>query len=591
MPRYEATTENGTRGPVKDPVQLYLEQINETPLIDTAAERELARCIEAGVIAERKAIEYIRPLLTEHAGSAAARKAAGRLARTLADQRGEKERDSHVERLALEARELIERLQWDIRTEGPEGERTEETLRLLDAFIAPYGAEVRHAAMGAIIRRSPAMRDREGQPYSLLHPNGRFTVSAEGAPSMNGQGTTLQHLHRYLRERTGAVAKRKLEFKGWQEDPHGSRAALLNNALVIARERYGLAEKVVTSEENSEDISALLQLGKEAVPACLEAAKELCKGDAKALAKIEGWEAKMGESHAARDKLRRANLRLVVSIAKEHAGGKIPLLDLIEDGNLGLMKAVDGYDPGFGTKFSTYATYWIKQSLKRAAANSAETVRVPVYLQGLTRKWQQAYATLLAADSDPYAEISDEAVVEEMHRQQILASNAHREKKKKPLLTDEQAAKLRIKPKQIPLIKRAVAMQGMRSLADGSGDETSDAELVEDTTEHRPDVAVIQSDQIGRALEVLATLDPREQTIMNMRFNLDGNGTYTLKEIGERIGLTRERVRQIEGEILAKLGTRMAAANRSGDAEAGSHRNGQPKNRASSARPEECRNT
>ena len=224
----------------------------------------------------------------------------------------------------------------------------------------------------------------------------------------------------------------------------------------------------------------------------------------------------------ARDHMVRANLRLVVNIARGYTGKGLTLQDLIEEGNLGLLRAVEGFDPEVGTRFSTYASYWIKQSIKRALINSAKTIRIPAYMVELLSKWRRANARLK----------------EELGRTPTA---------------EEIARILGLPKKKLPIIKKAIHVYTSPPQTDQADSGWSLGEIVMDDRVRNPEEALLETDARRTALELLAELDERESTVLKMRFGLENLETHTLKEIGEELGLTRERVRQIETEALAKL--------------------------------------
>jgi RNA polymerase primary sigma factor len=233
-------------------------------------------------------------------------------------------------------------------------------------------------------------------------------------------------------------------------------------------------------------------------------------------------ESQIQDGVLARDHLIKANTRLVVSIAKKYIGRGVPFLDLIQEGNLGLMKAVEKYDYHRGFRFSTYATWWIRQTITRSIADQGRTIRVPVHM------------------------------IDRIRQLYKLTHEMEQKLGRIPSM-DELAGEMGLSLRKVQWMMRVSWLP--LSLESPVGDE-EDSELgmfVEDDITPTPIQSAYGNMLREKVEEVLATLSPREARILRLRFGLDNGHTYTLEEVGQKFGLTRERIRQIEGKALRRL--------------------------------------
>lgn len=227
----------------------------------------------------------------------------------------------------------------------------------------------------------------------------------------------------------------------------------------------------------------------------------------------------------AREQLVRSNLRLVVNIAKKYGGRGMSLGDLIEEGNLGLIKAVDYFDPDRGVRFSTYAAWWIKQSIKRALLENVQPVHIPTYMVALINHWRRTAAEL-------ESKLGRKPSVEEM------------------------ADIMQLPLRKAKVIHRIVEV--LSSVNEPCGDEVSDEDqmleaILEDKNACRPEDVLAEVEEKIKALKLLNEIDPREANILRLHYGLDGNKPMPLREIAKKLGLTRERIRQIRRDALTNL--------------------------------------
>jgi RNA polymerase primary sigma factor len=233
-------------------------------------------------------------------------------------------------------------------------------------------------------------------------------------------------------------------------------------------------------------------------------------------------EATIQDGFVARDYLIKANTRLVVSVARKYIGHGVPFLDLIQEGNLGLIRAVEKYDYRRGFRFSTYATWWIRQSITRSIADQSRTIRVPVHMADRLR---QLYKTS-----------------QELEQELGRAPNI-----------DELAVQLELDTGKVQWMLQVAQPTVSLEMPVGDEDDSDFGMYVEDETSPSPAQIVYQNMLRERVDQVLATLSPREARILRLRFGLDQDRPYTLEEVGQKFGLTRERIRQIEGKALRHL--------------------------------------
>jgi len=277
-----------------------------------------------------------------------------------------------------------------------------------------------------------------------------------------------------------------------------------------------MARTPLLTNEQEVDLAKRLERGEKAAKALLQMRPN---ANLKRRAELQGH---VEDARGAREHLIKANTRLVVSIAKKYMGRGVPFLDLIQEGNLGLMKAVEKFDYRRGFRFSTYATWWIRQTITRAIADQGRTIRVPVHMSDRIRRLYKVARDL----------------------EQGLG--------RKPT-PDEIAQELKIESRKVQWMLKVSWRPLSLERPVGEDEDDEFGSFVED--EHTPTPAQsAHTNLLREKLEaVLTTLTPREARILRLRFGLQNGRAYTLEEVGQKFGLTRERIRQIEGKALRRL--------------------------------------
>ena len=251
-------------------------------------------------------------------------------------------------------------------------------------------------------------------------------------------------------------------------------------------------------------------------------AQEILKNDGSDPKGRRELERQIEDGLAAREHLIKANTRLVVSIAKKYMGRGVPFLDLIQEGNLGLMKAVEKFDYSRGYRFSTYATWWIRQTITRAIADQGRTIRVPVHMSDRIRR---LYNT---------------------------ARSFEQEHGRRPT-PEEIAAEIDVEPRKVQWMLMVSWQPLSLERPVGEDEESELGSFIEDEAAPTPTHSAYRHLLGEKIEEMLATLSPREACILRLRFGLLNGCSYTLEEVGQKFGLTRERIRQIEGKALRRL--------------------------------------
>ena len=295
---------------------------------------------------------------------------------------------------------------------------------------------------------------------------------------------------------------KNLEFIGSDDTVGLYLKEMAHIPLLTQQEEIDLAKRI---EGASEALNQLSQLK-----------RTICRNQRTEL------ENQIRDGYLAREHLIKANTRLVVSIAKKYLGNGVPFLDLIQEGNLGLMRAVEKFEYRRGFRFSTYATWWIRQTITRAIADQGRTIRVPVYMTDRIRKMYRTFYKMEQELGYPPSE-------------------------------EELAKEMQVDPEKVKWMLRVSWMPVSLESPVGDDEDSEFGMFVEDKGSPSPAQSVYHGMLRECLSEVLSSLPPREARIIRLRFGLDCDRSHTLEEVGQKFGLTRERIRQIEGKALRRL--------------------------------------
>ena len=480
-------------GESSDPVRLYLKEMGNFQLLSREQEVEIAKRIEAG---ENEVEEEVlgSPVTLDFVIGVGERAEAGEIdlrevfedaAEEPSDpdeDRGPEHDERRMKKLLLATRRLkdirggIEKTEEELRKAGPRrklkmektltrlGERVKKTLR---------GMQLSRRMMDAAISR---MRD----------------------------------LMRQHRDSQRTIAR-------YENATGRSRTALLKEAGEAEDRRHVL--KIDATRENLLDIAEKIREAQKTIKTVEKSVKATGEEFAR---RLETVSAGQDKSRRAKKELTEANLRLVVSLAKRYTNRGLGFLDLIQEGNIGLMRAVDKFEYQRGYKFSTYATWWIRQSMSRAIADQGRTIRIPVHMVETINKLLRVTRLLVQRLG---REPGPEEIAEQMEM---------------PLDKVQKVLKI---------VKEPISLE----TPIGDEEESSLGDFVEDELAPSPVEAAIQGNLGEQTRKVLATLTPREEQILRMRFGIGQKTDFTLEEVGKQFAVTRERIRQIEAKALRKL--------------------------------------
>ena len=466
-----------------DPVRMYLREMGTVPLLTREGEIELAKRVEHGHSAMMKALSRSPIVIGQVIGLRDKLGDGGLLVQDLVQSAEMQQEEEQIEEQALEFAKTLD----EVEEQYVRIQLLQQKLFAVSRVSKPrQHREARFQLARAVIRISKFIRD----------------ISWSGAVPLQWAQGVRQSIEQIRPiERDIAKSQRKIEGLALNGASNGHTSHVHSEPPEAKELRRAHKQSLSNLQSLEEEFGAT-------APALRRTQQIVDRG--------------LAEAEVAKKQLIEANLRLVVSIAKRYTNRGLQFLDLIQEGNIGLMKAVDKFDYRRGYKFSTYATWWVRQAITRAIADQARTIRIPVHMIETINKLIRIQRTM-------QQELGREATTEELSKRMEL-----------PL------GKIR---KVLRIAQEPISLE----TPVGEEDESHLGDFIIDKHGISPSEAVINLNLREQTAEVLKTLSPREEKIIKMRFGLMDGSEHTLEEVGQQFAVTRERIRQIEAKALRKL--------------------------------------